>query len=72
MASAEGEVQEKNYTATFPLLLNIKGAPTYFISLKDNAGLIKMYAFIDAKITKMYQLEILFYRPIMHTLMNPV
>ena len=49
MASAEGEVQEKNYTATFPLLLNIKGAPTYFISLKDNAGLIKMYAFIDAK-----------------------
>lgn len=49
MKSAEGAVQEKQYTATFPLLLNIKGQPTYFLSLKDNAGLIKLYAFIDAK-----------------------
>jgi len=49
MESAEGAVQEKNYNATFPLLLNIKGEPTYFLSLKDNAGLIKSYAFIDAK-----------------------
>lgn len=49
MESAEGEVQEKNYKATFPLLLNINGSPTYFMSLKDNAGLIKMYAFVDAQ-----------------------
>ncbi|EHR34020.1 hypothetical protein HMPREF9709_00956 [Helcococcus kunzii ATCC 51366] len=49
MESAKGAVQEKNYNATFPLLLNIKGEPTYFLSLKDNAGLIKNYAFIDAK-----------------------
>lgn len=49
MESAEGAVQEKDYNATFPLLLNIKGEPTYFLSLKDNAGLIKSYAFIDAK-----------------------
>lgn len=49
MKSAEGAVQEKQYKATFPLLLNIKGQPTYFLSLKDNAGLIKLYAFIDAK-----------------------
>lgn len=49
MESAEGEVQEKGYKATFPLLLNIDGKPTYFLSLKDNAGLIKLYAFIDAQ-----------------------
>lgn len=49
MESAEGAVQEKNYKATFPLLLNIDGKPTYFLSLKDNAQLIKLYAFIDAQ-----------------------
>lgn len=49
MESAEGEVQEKNYRSTFPILLNIDNKPTYFLSLKDNAGLIKMYAFIDAQ-----------------------
>lgn len=49
MASAEGEVQEKSYKSTFPILLNVKGKPTYFLSLKDNAGLIKMYAFVDAQ-----------------------
>ena len=49
MESAEGAVQEKEYKATFPLLLNIDGKPTYFLSLKDNAGLIKQYAFIDAQ-----------------------
>lgn len=49
MESAQGEVQEKGYKSTFPLLLNVNGQPTYFLSLKDNAGLIKQYAFIDAK-----------------------
>ena len=49
MESAEGEVQEKGYESTFPLLLNIDNKPTYFVSLKDQAGLIKMYAFIDAQ-----------------------
>lgn len=49
MSSAEGAVQEKKYVATFPLLLNVKNNPTYFLSLKDNSGLIKLYAFIDAK-----------------------
>ncbi len=49
MESAEGEVQEKGYKSTFPLLLNIDGKPTYFLSLKDNAGLIKLYSFIDAQ-----------------------
>lgn len=47
MASAEGQVQQMNYTATFPLLINLNGRATYLISLKDNAGLVKMYAFVD-------------------------
>lgn len=47
MESAQGQIQEKNYTATFPILLNIADRPTYFISLKDNAGLVKSYAFVS-------------------------
>jgi len=47
MASAEGLVQEKDYVASFPLLINLNNKPTYLLSLKDNAGLVKMYAFID-------------------------
>ena len=47
MASAEGLVQEKNYEASFPLLINLNNKPTYLLSLKDNAGLVKMYALID-------------------------
>ncbi len=47
MRSAEGLVQEKNYNATFPLLINLNDRPTYLLSLKDSAGLVKMYAFVD-------------------------
>ena len=47
MASAEGQVQQMKYTASFPLLINLNSRPTYLISLKDNAGLVKMYAFVD-------------------------
>lgn len=47
MASAEGQVQQMNYTASFPLLINLNNKPTYLLSLKDNAGLVKMYAFVD-------------------------
>ncbi len=47
MASAEGVVQDKKYQATFPLLINLNNKPTYLLSLKDNAGLVKMYAFVD-------------------------
>lgn len=49
MDSAQGQVQHLNYKATFPLLLNISDRPTYFISLKDAAGLVKMYAFVDVE-----------------------
>lgn len=47
MGSAEGKVQNLGYTATFPILLNISGEPTYFMSLKDSAGLVKMYAMVN-------------------------
>lgn len=47
MDSAEGQVQNLKYKATFPLLLNISGEPTYFIALKDNAGLVKKYAMVN-------------------------
>ena len=46
-ASAEGEVQDLGYNATFPLLLNISGEPTYFIPLKDNTNLVKSYAMVN-------------------------
>ena len=49
MSSAEGAVQEKGYIATFPILLNVSDRPTYFMSLKDDAGLVKMYAFVDVE-----------------------
>ena len=47
MSSAEGKVQHLNYDATFPILLNIAGKPTYFICLKDSAGLVKQYAMVN-------------------------
>ena len=47
MASAMGVVQDLGYTATFPLLLNIAGEPTYFIPLKDATQLVKMYAMVN-------------------------
>ena len=49
MASAEGQVQNLKYQATFPLLLNIAGEPTYFVALKDDAGLVKKYAMVNVQ-----------------------
>ena len=47
MDSAQGQVQQMDYLSTFPLLINLNGNATYLISLKDYAGLVKMYAFVD-------------------------
>ena len=47
MDSARGQVQQMNYTATFPLLLNIADQPSYFMALKDAAGLVKMYSMVN-------------------------
>ncbi len=49
MYSAQGAVQQYEYTATFPLLLNIKGQPTYFMALKDASSLVKMYAMVNVQ-----------------------
>lgn len=47
MAAAEGEVQEKGYKASFPSLINVAGVPTYIMVLKDDGGLVKMYAMVN-------------------------
>lgn len=49
MSSAEGQVQNLGYCATFPLLLNISNEPTYFMALKDSAGLVKKYAMVNVQ-----------------------
>lgn len=46
MSSAEGSVQQYGYDATSPIIINHQGIPSYFITLKDNSGLIKQYAFV--------------------------
>lgn len=45
--SAQGKVQHLGYQATFPLILNIEGQPTYFMALMDKNWLIKQYAFVS-------------------------
>ena len=50
--AAEGRVKDLGYTATFPLLLNIGGEPTYFLSLKDmssGSNIVQQYALINVK-----------------------
>lgn len=49
MGSAQGQVQNLGYQATFPLLLNIANEPTYFMALKDDAGLVKKYAMVNVQ-----------------------
>ena len=49
MASAEGEVQEKKYKATAPTLAKLNDKAYYIVSLKDDAGLVKSYAVVDAE-----------------------
>ena len=49
MDSAQSQVQQMNYIATFPLLLNIADQPTYFMTLKGADGLVKMYAMVNVQ-----------------------
>ena len=49
MASAESKVQQMRYASTFPLLLNIADQPSYFMALKGNDGLVKMYAMVNVQ-----------------------
>lgn len=45
--SAEGKVQEKGYRASLPVPYNINNIPTYVMTLKDDGGLVKMYAMVS-------------------------
>ncbi len=47
--SAQGKVQQYGYRATFPILLNVSGEPTYFMPLKDSSELVKMYAMVNVE-----------------------
>ncbi len=49
MESAEGQVQNLGYVASFPSLINIEGVPTYIMVLKDDGGLVKMYALVNVE-----------------------
>lgn len=49
MSAAEGEVQEKGYKASFPSLINIDGQATYIMVLKDEGGLVKLYALVNVE-----------------------
>ena len=49
MASAQGEVQEKRYAASFPSLILLDEVPTYIMVLKDASGLVKMYACVNVE-----------------------
>ncbi len=47
--AAQGRVKDLGYNATFPLLINVDGQPTYFMSLKDDTNIVQQYALINVK-----------------------
>ena len=49
MGAAEGKVQEKGYVASFPSLINVAGQPTYIMVLKDQNGLVMLYALVNVE-----------------------
>lgn len=49
MASAVGSVQQMRYQSTFPILIKLEGNPYYLSSLKDDSGLVRLYALVDAQ-----------------------
>jgi hypothetical protein len=49
MKSAVGSVQQMRYESTFPILINLEGNPYYLSSLKDDSGLVRLYALVDAQ-----------------------
>ena len=56
--AAEGLVSNLRYTATFPTIINVDGEETYFMLLKDGAGLVQRYALCNVEnYTKVVQAE---------------
>lgn len=48
-AAAEGLVQNLRYSASFPTIINVDGVETYFMTLKDGAGLVQKYALCNVE-----------------------
>lgn len=56
--AVEGLVSDLRYSASFPTMVNVDGVETYFMVLKDGAGLIQRYAFANvANYAKCVQAE---------------
>ncbi|MCC5895542.1 MAG: hypothetical protein JJU16_08800 [Alkalibacterium sp.] len=49
MQSAEGSLQQMRFSSTFPLLISLNERPYYISSLKDDSGLVRSYALVDAQ-----------------------
>ncbi len=49
MSVAQGKVKDKAYVASFPLLINVSGEPTYFMALKDNDQVNQQFAMVNVK-----------------------
>ena len=49
MEAAEGQVQEKGYVASFPSLVNVSGQASYIMVLKDDTGIVKLYALVNVE-----------------------
>lgn len=47
--SAEGKVQEKGFTTSLPIPYVVNNIPTYVMTLKDDGGLVKMYAMVSIR-----------------------
>ena len=45
--SAQGALSDKGWSATFPLLINLDGEATYFMSMKDASNVVKGYAMVN-------------------------
>ncbi len=49
MNAAEGVVQETDYKASFPSLINVSGQATYIMVLKDASGYVRLYALVNVE-----------------------
>ena len=47
--AAEGLVSNMKYSASFPTILNVDGEETYFMTMKDAAGLVQRYALCNVR-----------------------
>jgi len=47
--AAQSLVQNYGYIANYPTMVNVDGIPTYFMMLKDSAGLVQRYALCNVE-----------------------